>query len=467
MEIIILISKIKNKIKKFYMEKNINQLNSSNINDNKLISYCFGLFGIASLLAWNAIIAQIPFFSYYLNSLNPSVSFPLLNKLFNIPLQFILLIKKKLFPLKLQLIVSIIISIICLISLPCFVFLSETNKHLGMSATIMLVLIMGLINASLQNGFLSLTSHFPLDKIVFYSTGQGISGIIMALLELVVLFYVNTGNTDEDFKYGAFIFFGISVLILILVIFALIFLFNSDYGKYYLSNEKNNKEMIKETINNIINENSTNDNASTDENLSIKVYQMEKVNIIKPKIEIKQEKKYWFFELIHSVKDAIFLIWFNFFITFSVYPSVYIGQNLFSTGKFKTNIIILIFCFCNTFGRYVMKYFNPNKQLGYKIILGRAILVILLIFNHYCNIIIKVSTYATSIFLIINLVFLSGTNGFDSSLCFGLGPTLVKGEYKGKAGSAVSLFQVIGGVCGSSFAFVTQKIIRIISKYKE
>ena len=112
------------------MEKKINQLNSSNINDSKLISYCFGLFGIASLLAWNAIIAQIPFFSYYLGSLNPSVSFPLLNKLFNIPLQFILLIKKKLFPLKFQLIISIIISIISLISLPCFVFLSETNKNL-------------------------------------------------------------------------------------------------------------------------------------------------------------------------------------------------------------------------------------------------------------------------------------------------------------------------------------------------
>ena len=451
------------------MEKKINQLNSSNINDSKLISYCFGLFGIASLLAWNAIIAQIPFFSYYLGSLNPSVSFPLLNKLFNIPLQFILLIKKKLFPLKFQLIISIIISIICLISLPCFVFLSETNKNLGMTATIILILIMGLINASLQNGFLSLTSHFPLDKIVFYSTGQGISGIIMALLELVVLFYVNTGNTDEDFKYGAFIFFGISVLILLVVIFALIFLFNSNYGKYYLNNENKNKEINKDNSNNlnIANNENSNDNINTDENISIKVYQMEKVNIIKPKIEIKQEKKYWFFELIYSVKDAIFLIWFNFFITFSIYPSVYIGQNLFSTGKFKTNIIILIFCFCNTFGRFIMKYFKPNKHLGYKIILGRAVLVILLIFNHYCNIIIKISTYATSIFLIVNLIFLSGTNGFDSSLCFGLAPTLVKGEYKGKAGSAVSLFQVIGGVCGSSFAFVTQKIIRTISKYKE
>ena len=446
------------------MEKNINQLNSANIKDSKLISYCFGLFGIASLLAWNAIIAQIPFFSYYLNSLNPSVSFPLLNKLFNIPLQFLLLIKKKLFPLKFQLIISIIISIICLISLPFFVFLSETNRNLGMTGTIILILIMGLINASLQNGFLSLTSHFPLDKIVFYSTGQGISGIIMALLELVVLFYVNTGNTDEDFKYGAFIFFGISVIILNIVIFALIFLFNSNYGKYYLSNENKTKEIIKDNINN--NENS-NDNLNTDENVSIKSYQMEKVNIIKPKIEIKPEKKYWFFELIYSVKDAIFLIWFNFFITFSIYPSVYIGQNLFSTGKFKTNIIILIFCFCNTFGRFTMKYFKPNKHIGYKIILGRAILVILLIFNHYCNIIIKISTYATSIFLIINLIFLSGTNGFDSSLCFGLAPTLVKGEFKGKAGSAVSLFQVIGGVCGSSFAFITQRIIRTISKYKE
>ena len=448
------------------MEKNIKPLKVTNNNDNKLISLCFGLFGIASLLAWNAVIAQIPFFSYYLNSLNPSVSFPLLNKLFNIPLQFILLIKKKLFPLKSQLIVSIIISIICLISLPCFVFLSETKKQLGTTVTIILILIMGLNNASLQNGFLCLTSHFPQDKIVFYSTGQGISGIIMALLELVVLFYVNTGNTDEDFKYGAFIFFGISVLILIIVVFALLFIFNSNYGKQYLPNENNNINKIEKDKDNLNNSENNNDNASIDENLSIKVFQMEKVNIIKTKLEVKEDKKYWFFELLYSVKDAIFLIWFNFFITFSAYPSVYIGQNLFHTGKFKTNIIILIFCFCNTLGRYIMKYFKPNKYLGYKIILGRSALLILLIFNHYCNIIVGISTYATSIFLIVNLIFLSGTNGFDSSLCFSLAPTLVKGEYKGKAGSAVSLFQVIGGVCGSSFAFVTQRIIRIISKYK-
>ena len=101
---------------------------------------------------------------------------------------------------------SIIVSIICLILLPFFVFSFEKVSTISFIITIILILIMGLINALIQSGFLALTSYFPLDKIVFYSTGQGISGIIMSLLVLFVLFYVNTGDTDDDFKYGALIF---------------------------------------------------------------------------------------------------------------------------------------------------------------------------------------------------------------------------------------------------------------------
>ena len=429
------------------------QRDFNNNKEGKLISLCFGLFGIASLLAWNAVIAQIPFFTHYLDSLNPSVSFPLLNKLFNIPLQFILLIKKKLFTLKFQLVFSLIVSIICLICLPFFVFSFEKNSTISILITVLLILAMGLINALIQSGFLALTSYFPLDKIVFYSTGQGISGVIMALLKLVVLFYINTGDTENDIKYAALIFFGISVFILLIVLCGLIYLFNSDYGKEYLPSStytsENNESQIE--ANNI------------DENQYIKSESHKNIHNVNEGIE---NNNYWFFELFKSLKDVIFFIWYNFFITFSVYPSNYIEQQLFNTGKYKTNIIILIFCFCNTLGRYIMKFFKPNKQLGYRIILGRTALVILLILNHYFNIIVGVSTNITSFCLILNLVLLSGSNGFDSSLCFGLAPTLVNGEYKGKAGNAVSLFQVIGGVCGSSFAFLTQKIIRIISSHK-
>ena len=199
------------------MEVNIKQQKENN-KEGFLISLCFGLFGIASLLAWNAIIAQIPFFTHYLDSLNPSVSFPLLNKLFNIPLQFILLIKKKLFSLKSQLIFSIIVSIICLITLPFCVFSFEKNNIIGKVITVFLVLTMGLINALIQSGFLALTSYFPLDKIVFYSTGQGISGVIMALLQLVVLFYINTGHVENDIKNGALIFLLLLVFILVIIL---------------------------------------------------------------------------------------------------------------------------------------------------------------------------------------------------------------------------------------------------------
>ena len=372
----------------------------NNPKDSKLISFCFGLFGIASLLAWNAVIAQIPFFTHYLDSLNPSVSFPLLNKLFNIPLQFILLIRKRIFPLKFQLIFSIVVSIICLLCLPFFVFPFEKNSTISIIITILLVLTMGLINALIQSGFLALTSYFPLDKIVFYSTGQGISGIIMALLVLVVLFYINTGDLDNDFKYGALIFFGISIIILLIVFCALIYLFNSDYGKEYLpSSAYSNYTSDNETQND-------NDVAQIDDNQAIKSSNIdrEKIKIIPKKDEDITSKKYWFFELFKSLKDCIFFIWYNFFITFSVYPSVYIGQQLFNTGKYKTNVIILIFCFCNTLGRYIMKFCKPSKQLGYKIILGRTILVVLLILNHYCNIIIGINTYITSCFLILNLI---------------------------------------------------------------
>ena len=346
---------------------------------------------------------------------------------------------------------SIIVSIICLILLPFVVFSFEKESTISSIVTIILILIMGLINAMIQSGFLALTSYFPLDKIVLYSTGQGISGIIMSLLVLFVLFYVNTGDKDDDFKYGALIFFGISVLILIIVLCALLYLFNSDYGKEYLPSSA----YIKRELN--INDSETQIvNPNIEENQTIKINrEKDKANSI--------GKKYWFFELLNSLRDALFLIWYNFFITFSSYPSVYIGQSLFDTGKYKTNIIIFIFCFCNTLGRYVMKFFKPTKKMGYIIILGRSILVFLLIFNHYCNMVLEVDTKITSTFLIINLVLLSGSNGFDSSLCFGLAPTLVPKEYKGKAGNAMSLFQVIGGVCGSSLAFLTQKIIRIIS----
>ena len=42
----------------------------------------FILFGLASLLGWNAIMSELPFFTFYLKKMDPATSFSLLELCF-------------------------------------------------------------------------------------------------------------------------------------------------------------------------------------------------------------------------------------------------------------------------------------------------------------------------------------------------------------------------------------------------
>ena len=68
---------------------------------NKVI---FLFLGIASLLGWNALLTKLDFFNYFLPDINPPRSFPFLNYILNITFQFLLIWKKNLIPLKIELI---------------------------------------------------------------------------------------------------------------------------------------------------------------------------------------------------------------------------------------------------------------------------------------------------------------------------------------------------------------------------
>ena len=56
-----------------------------------LKTFIFILFGLASLLGWNAITSELPFFTFYLEKMDPATSFPFLNYALNIVLQFLML----------------------------------------------------------------------------------------------------------------------------------------------------------------------------------------------------------------------------------------------------------------------------------------------------------------------------------------------------------------------------------------
>ena len=119
----------------------------------KTIRLAFILFGISSLLPWNAILTQITFFDTNVKGIKPLKSFSFLNFAFNIVLQFVLLWKKDLFKIKNQLVLGLAASIVFLILIPTLVIVLKEKAIINF-LTVILGLIMGLTNALLSSCFL-------------------------------------------------------------------------------------------------------------------------------------------------------------------------------------------------------------------------------------------------------------------------------------------------------------------------
>ena len=198
------------------------------------IKITFVLYGVASLLGWNALLTKLDFFIYFLEGMRPATSFSFLNFFLNILFQFILIWKKNLMPLKLQLIGGIVGSILFLIAIPVSTMFLPKDEWLNYIVTGALVLLMGFINALASGGFFNFVSYFPLELIVAFSGGQGFSGIAMNVLEYLVLIFIG-GDEENLIVLRAWIFFGVSSLILVICLILLLFNYNSDFCQYYLS----------------------------------------------------------------------------------------------------------------------------------------------------------------------------------------------------------------------------------------
>ena len=177
---------------------------------NLLRKFIFILFGLASLLGWNAITSELPFFTFYLEKMDPATSFPFLNYALNIVLQFLMLYNRNLVPLKFRLFGGLTAGIIIMILLPTVVLVMEKNSTANVIVTGAIVLIMGMVNALCSGGFFALVSFFPINLMIAFSAGQGFSGVMMNIIQYIVLGSVNSGNRQKDLDKTAWIYFGIS-----------------------------------------------------------------------------------------------------------------------------------------------------------------------------------------------------------------------------------------------------------------
>ena len=441
-----------------------------------LITIVFNIFGIGTLIGTNSMLNQLNFVEYFQKRINPFLSIVLLDNFSNIPLQLLILIKNKLFNLKKQLFYSLIILSLSLIAFPLVVFLFK-NSILGNVLTLLIAIIIGVIGSLLKSGFYALGSFFPLNNIVSLSTGQGISGILMALLGLFIRYVVNTDDEQKDLRNGALIFFGVSLLLSIITLLSLFYIYKSKYGKYHLS------KVDIEDINKEINSNKDNKEKETikehegvlDSNNKILHFTHKKNEEHHPINENAKNKEnstnkgnttqeISFINLFKLLKEVNFLIFYNYIIAYALYPYACKAQELFKTGEYRVNIIILLYSCCNTIGRYLMKFFIPTKKKAYIIILLRTLFLFTIIFNHYLYFSLNVNYKITSSFLVINIILFGISNGFATSLCMGLAPTFLSDELKGKAGASVSFALSVGSAVGSCVAFGVEKIMKNIGE---
>lgn len=431
------------------------------------IQITFIFYGIASLLGWNALLTKLDFFSHFLKDMKPNTTFSFLNFFLNIVFQFILIIKKDLFPLKLQLIVGIVGSILFLIGIPVSTMFLPKNEMINFIVTGGLVLLMGFINALASGSFFNYVSHFPLELIVAFSGGQGFSGIAMNVLEYIVLLSLN-GEEENLIVLRAWIFFGISALILVVCLILLLYNYNSEYCRYYLS-----KGMEKENIpeGSLIGESQANEeeqqniiNEQTEENQIIQ--QNEENNGITEDKNTSSNSKSLFIILFKKIWDLDILMVYIYIVTFALFPYASICQELFNFGIYKTNTIIIIYNTFDTIGRYLVKILPKKKIFNTIIILGRSVLLFTLVFNYYCQERLDVDLTITSILLIVNVALLALTNGIGTTLTFGIAPDIVEDEYKGPAGTSVSFFLIVGIFLGSCVNFGVERIIAMITKEK-
>ena len=425
--------------------------NTEKINDKNepqssgMIKFKFILFGVASLLAWNAIITELNFFNEFIKQLDPFRTISFLNFAPNIILQFILLYKKNLFKIENQLIFGLIASILLLMVIPMSVILLEKQKVLNMIVTITLFLIMGLINALMSSGFFAFTSFFPLEMIISLSTGQGFAGIILNIIKYIIIPTIKMDAKKKEILTGV-IFFSLSAFILIVCLIIFIFSLKTDYFYYYL-NQKNSSKISR-----LVDDDAERTNENNDESERLTDYNLD----LSPKIS--------FFGMFKLLYDINLLCVFIYIVTFALYPISIQKLQLFSIKEsdYNLNTILTIYNCFDTFGRYLVSKVTPTKKLAYFSSLIRAIFLVTFILNNYFQE--RYSKIFTSLFLIFNVVFFALTNGIATTLCFGIAPTLVNDELKGQAGASVSFFTILGIFLGACCAFLTSIILNKVQK---
>ena len=143
----------------------------------------------------------------------------------------------------------------------------------------------------------------------------------------------------------------------------------------------------------------------------------------------------------------------------SCFPGASIKPQLFGLPiGFKINSFIFCFNLCDAIARKLIGYVKPTKTKFYLFTLCRLVLVPSFILVSYAEHYKLLPDNVLSILALVNVSLLASTSGALNNLAFALAPEQVEDEWKGQAGSSVSVCLVIGIFLGSFAGIIVDKL---------
>lgn len=363
-------------------------------------------------------------------------------------------------------------------------FVIYTSEKVGFGLMCVSILLTGCASAITQSCFYGIMAFFPVANIILFSAGSAVCGILMNVIRYILLASIKGDDEKNNQIVGAWIFFSISALVMLITLIFVLVTYRVEYFIYLLQNtDEVTADMLKlihreenkatenivpnterETNHNqpdviSVNTPSEEDNVETPKKDSYVVISSTKEEDSKTEENPNTIKS--FLEIVKDTLSIDILLCVTYIVTFTVFPGTCLKLRFFSLKNgWASTTVMLIFNIFDTIGRQILSFFKPRKSILYVVALSRIILVITLPLNVFSDRSEKFGDRTgNGIFLVINMILLSFTNGLASSLAFALAPEQVENEKKGRASKCVGFFNIFGIFLGTCLAFAMDAIV--------
>ena len=363
-------------------------------------------------------------------------------------------------------------------------FVIYTSEKVGFGLMCVSILLTGCASAITQSCFYGIMAFFPVANIILFSAGSAVCGILMNVIRYILLASIKGDDEKNNQIVGAWIFFSISAFVMLITLIFVLVTYRVEYFIYLLQNtDEVTADMLKlihreenKATENIVPNTERETNHNQPDVISVNT-PSEEDNVETPKKDsnvvissTKEEDSKTeenpntiksFLEIVKDTLSIDILLCVTYIVTFTVFPGTCLKPRFFSLKNgWASTTVMLIFNIFDTIGRQILSFFKPRKSILYVVALSRIILVITLPLNVLSDRSEKFGDRTgNGIFLVINMILLSFTNGLASSLAFALAPEQVENEKKGRASKCVGFFNIFGIFLGTCLAFAMDAIV--------